>query len=686
MNVTLRGVRGGIAASSPETTFYGGNTSCVEVRTDSGIVLFLDAGSGLRQAGEELPESGEAHVCITHSHMDHIAGLWFFKPIHSPAWTTHLYLPAWLDPLPDWYYQCGLFPVPIERLRGKVIRYRIRAGETFTLGPEAGGGDSPVLVEPFAVHHPGGGLGYRVSANGAVLVYTGDHEITAEPAAREEAVNMLRGADLAVVDAQYDRSDYQPGFGHSTWEDWLEAAEKADVRQLALSHHHPGRSDQALHNLASTLMGAPKKGQTRVLVAREGLRFSLSHDTTWFPELQAADHSRSASLENDRLTQLMRELLGYKDTSTILDRVLAKAREATGADAGTIFLADGDDLVFAFTHNDSLFSADDAHKYAYAAIRLPISENCIAGYVAATGTPLNLADVRSLPSGVPYAFNDAFDRKTGFVTKSMLTLPFLDASGKNLGVLQLINSLDPSTKAVGRFSPEMEQHCRMLAREVSGILERKELEKRVIFSLLRMAAVHDPFETGPHAERVGAIAAELYHAWALRRGYSLDTIRHEKDLLRLTSMLHDIGKVGVSESILKKPGILTDEEFTVMRSHTTLGASILEEANTGELAPLARDIALHHHQKWNGQGYAGSGDEGRLAGEDIPIGARVTAIADVFDALISPRCYKEPWTFDQAMEVLRREAGGHFDPELIECMAGLEELFHNIYAAFPDKR
>jgi HD-GYP domain-containing protein (c-di-GMP phosphodiesterase class II) len=230
----------------------------------------------------------------------------------------------------------------------------------------------------------------------------------------------------------------------------------------------------------------------------------------------------------------------------------------------------------------------------------------------------------------------------------------------------------------------MEFNARLLAREVSGALEHSVLERKGIYGILRMAAVHDPSETGPHAERVGSIAAELYQRWAekQRETPDRDRIRYEKNRIRLAAMLHDIGKVGISDLILKKPGKLTDEEFAVMRGHTEIGASILAE-DASDISGLSQDIALHHHQKWNGRGYPALGGKAP-AGEGIPLGARMVAVADVFDALVSPRCYKKPWSFEDALELLRREAGEHFDPHLAECMLELRDMLPLIYERFPD--
>ncbi|MDR1489217.1 MAG: HD domain-containing protein, partial [Desulfovibrio sp.] len=415
-----------------------------------------------------------------------------------------------------------------------------------------------------------------------------------------------------------------------------------------------------------------QSGQLNVYVAREGMRFAPSGPVPF------------TRFGSDWLLLFLEEIARYRDVNAVLDRILAKAREITHADAGTIFLAEGEDLVFAYTHNDSLFPVDNAYKYAYATVRMPVSKHSIAGYAALAKDSLNLADVRRLPPGAPYGFNSAFDESTGYRTVSMLTLPFFDKTGQVSGILQLINSLDPRTGKPCPFTSSMEFNARLLAREVSSALEHSVLERKSIYGILRMAAVHDPSETGPHAERVGSIAAELYQRWAekLEETPNRDRVRYEKNRLRLAAMLHDIGKVGISDLILKKPGKLTDEEFAVMRGHSEIGASILAE-DASDISSLSQDIALHHHQKWNGRGYPSIAGK-TPGGEAIPLSARIVAIADVFDALVSPRCYKKPWSFADALGLLRKEAGEHFDPALVECMLELFGMLPLIYERFPD--
>lgn len=666
MIVTLWGVRGSIATSSLETSFYGGSTACIEAQTDSGVLVFFDAGTGLREAGEELPDSGECHLFISHGHSDHIMGLMFFKPIHSPKWTTHIYLPEWLENLTDYFYECSFFPIPFDDLEGNIIRHIVKPGDEIAIGD-----NSAVKVKCMEVNHPGGGRAYRMLADGASFVYSGDHEIEDNEVALQTARALIKDADIAVVDATYSKDDYKPGWGHSNWDSWLKAAEGAGVKNLILSHHDPERFDHELDLLSEHLYEEYKDTPLSVYVAREGMRITANGPLSY------------TRLTSDWLLLFLEALVKYKDEHTILDLILAKARSITNADAGTIFLVEGDNLVFAYTHNDSLFSVDSAHRHAYAAIRMPISKESIAGYVAVTGNYLNIADVRQLEEDVPYFFNESFDNQTGYRTCSMLTVPFLGSGGEVMGVMQLINSMDMYEGKPCPFTDLMVQNTRILARETASILERSAEERKGVYGILRMAAVHDPSETGPHAERVGSIAAELYHCWAEKEGHTLDDIRYYKGRIRLAAMLHDIGKVGISDLVLKKPDKLTDEEFAIMKEHTIKGASILAD-DTGDFALIAHDIALHHHQKWNGFGYPGGANENRLKGEEIPLAARITAIADVFDALVSPRCYKKPWTFEKALNLLQEEAGEHFDPYLIELLMGMVGMLPMIYEKFPD--
>ena len=129
MEVVLRGVRGSIAVPAPAMSFYGGNTSCVELRSDNGALIFFDAGTGLRQAGENLPESGTCHLFISHGHTDHIQGLGFFPPLHSPRWTTHIYIPAWLEDVLDNHFAHGMFPIPFSDFAGNVVRHNLEPGD-----------------------------------------------------------------------------------------------------------------------------------------------------------------------------------------------------------------------------------------------------------------------------------------------------------------------------------------------------------------------------------------------------------------------------------------------------------------------------------------------------------------------------------------------------------------------------
>ncbi len=172
-----------------------------------------------------------------------------------------------------------------------------------------------------------------------------------------------------------------------------------------------------------------------------------------------------------------------------------------------------------------------------------------------------------------------------------------------------------------------------------------------IIRRLGRAAEYKDNETGMHVIRMS-----LYSK-ILARAAGLD--EEQAELLLNAAPMHDVGKIGIADHILSKPGSLNDEEWAVMRKHPEFGAEIIGD-NASSILRMARIVALAHHEKWDGSGYPLG-----LAGEDIPLAARIVAIADVFDALTTVRPYKQAWSVDEAIADLQKEAGSHFDPQLV---------------------
>lgn len=170
---------------------------------------------------------------------------------------------------------------------------------------------------------------------------------------------------------------------------------------------------------------------------------------------------------------------------------------------------------------------------------------------------------------------------------------------------------------------------------------------------LGRAAEYKDNETGLHVIRMSyfsrliALEAGMSNAWA--------------DTLLNAAPMHDIGKIGIPDAVLQKPGKLNPEEWAVMQKHAEIGAEIIGEDGS-DLLQMAREVALHHHEKWDGSGYPKG-----LKGKDIPLSARIVALADVFDALTSERPYKKAWSIEQATDLLKEQSGQHFDPELVEA-------------------
>jgi putative two-component system response regulator len=240
----------------------------------------------------------------------------------------------------------------------------------------------------------------------------------------------------------------------------------------------------------------------------------------------------------------------------------------------------------------------------------------------------------------------------------MLVVPMLDVDKYVVGVIQLINSMDENGNAAP-FKEEDEIILLSLASQaavaVSNTQLREELKEANLEMIHRLsvAAEFRDEDTALHIKRMSYYS----HIIALGLGMS----ESDAEEILFTSPMHDIGKLGVPDSILLKPGKLTSEEFDEMKNHTVYGAQILKNSKN-KIIRQSETIAISHHEKWNGTGYPKG-----LKGEEIPIEGRIVALADVFDALTSKRCYKAAFPLDKVERIIKQDTGTHFDPEVVRA-------------------
>jgi phosphoribosyl 1,2-cyclic phosphodiesterase len=287
------GVRGSIPSPGPQTVRYGGNTTCIEVRSDDDSLIILDAGTGIFPLAQtllaRLPVT--AHIFITHTHWDHIQGLPFFVPLYIPGNTVRIHgaydivAMEGIEKVMDVQLQYSYFPIREAELKAG-IEY-----ETLTVGEAVAVGNAQVT--PVLMNHPVTDLGYRIACNGKSMFFTGDHEpwlniyaaADAEHADYQAMVDQRQAeldaaigpVDLLICDAAYTLAEYPPkvGWGHGTFDHAIAMARRTGAKRLLCTHHEPTRNDDDLERVfAEALARHPDPG-CEVLLAREGMEFDL---------------------------------------------------------------------------------------------------------------------------------------------------------------------------------------------------------------------------------------------------------------------------------------------------------------------------------------------------------------------------------------------------------------------------
>jgi HD-GYP domain-containing protein (c-di-GMP phosphodiesterase class II) len=410
--------------------------------------------------------------------------------------------------------------------------------------------------------------------------------------------------------------------------------------------------------------------------------------TLWYGDTDVLA-SQTSSPTIMAITRCLREL---KSVDAILDRVLLEARRLVGADAGSIFLVEGDKLVFSNVHNDSLFSQKDVARNIYRNASLPINDDSLAGHAALRNRPVIVDDAYHIQSDSALQFNRSFDLRTGYRTRAVACLPIVSSRDRVLAVMQIINPMT-TTGEPALFDEPAVASLALLADQAAAAVETGLVTEDYILRMASMAQLRDPNETGPHVRRVGAYAAEIYHALAAPLGLSGHELKRRKSMMRIAAMLHDVGKVAISDAILKKPGRLTEDEFETMKGHTVLGALLFRNP-ASEVDAWTRDAALYHHQHYDGRGYPGCFIDldadykcttRPISGDDIPLPARITAVADVYDALMSHRIYKPPIEESRVFDMLREQRGRQFDPMVLDAFFAIYDTILAIRQRYPDE-
>lgn len=339
------------------------------------------------------------------------------------------------------------------------------------------------------------------------------------------------------------------------------------------------------------------------------------------------------------LVQAVQRLAMARSLADVQVVVRTAARRLTGADGATIVLRDGDRCFYA---------DEDAISPLWKGQRFPLG-SCISGWAMLNRQPVVIDDIYT-DDRIPH---DAY--RPTFV-KSLTMVP--------------IRTLDP-VGAIGNYWAEQhrpsEREIEMLgaladstavAMENVRVLDELEAAHRETLHRLALASEYRDDDSREHTERVSRTSQLIASALGLGDA--------ESSLIGQAALLHDIGKLSISDAILRKPGKLTPDEFEVIMGHAATGAAILF-GSTSAVLRVAQEIAIAHHEWWNGSGYP----EG-ARGDEIPQSGRIVALADVFDALTHVRPYKHAWPVDEAVDEIERLAGTQFDPAVVDAFMGLD--------------
>jgi HD-GYP domain-containing protein (c-di-GMP phosphodiesterase class II) len=351
------------------------------------------------------------------------------------------------------------------------------------------------------------------------------------------------------------------------------------------------------------------------------------------------------------LVKISQSITALTDIDELMKVIAEETKNAIQADRCTVFLWDKD--------TDELWSKvalgiDDSKE-----IRFPADKG-LAGYVVKTGEALNIPDAYSDPR-----FNPEVDKNTGYHTKTILCMPIMNNNREIIGAFQVLNKIDGIfTKndedlliAIGGSASIALENAQLFDKQLQMYHEQKLLFESFIDTLAMSIDARDKITAG-HSTRVRMYSTILAQA--------INMDKKDISLLEKAATLHDIGKIGIRDSVLQKDGKLTDEEYKHIQEHVRITHNILNRIYMSPDFRMITEMACSHHEKWDGTGYYR-----HLKGEEITLGGRILAVADVFDAITSKRHYRDKMPIVNVIDILLKGAGSHFQKELVDTFLSI---------------
>ncbi len=373
----------------------------------------------------------------------------------------------------------------------------------------------------------------------------------------------------------------------------------------------------------------------------------MGYILTRIKEIQQDDEF-TLPVKSDPLVSLVkigRSISAVTDIDVLLKVIAEETKIAIQADRCTVFMYDKD--------KNELWSKV-ALGLDSQEIRFPADKG-LAGYVVKTGEPLNIPDAYSDPR-----FNPDIDKETGYTTKTILCMPIKNNNKEIIGAFQVLNKFGGAfTKrdedllaAIGGSASIALENAQLFEQQKELYKEQKVLFESFIDTLAKSIDARDKITAG-HSSRVKLYAMLLVDQLGCDEKF--------KELVEKAAILHDIGKIGIRDSVLQKEGKLTDEEYKHIQEHVRITHDILEKIHTSEDFKMITEMACSHHEKYDGSGYYR-----HLSGENIPYGGRILAVADVFDAITSRRHYRDKMPIQNVIDILLSGKNSHFDGNLVD--------------------